>query len=62
MAMMMVVEMRPRVHLKKIKKIVSGVNNGFFLVGCGILEVGWVSLRVRRSLSSGWLSVKLLQR
>jgi len=30
MAMMMVVEMRPRVHLKKIKKIVSGVNNGFF--------------------------------
>jgi hypothetical protein len=29
MAMMMV-EMRPRVHLKKIKKIVSSVNNGFF--------------------------------
>jgi len=31
MAMMMMVEMRPRVHSKKLKKIVSGVNNGFFV-------------------------------
>jgi len=30
MAMMMMVEMRPKVHSKKLKKIASGVNNGFF--------------------------------
>jgi len=30
MAVMMMVEMRPRVHSKKLKKIVAGVNNGFF--------------------------------
>jgi hypothetical protein len=30
MAVMMMVEMRPRVHSKKLKKIVSGVNSGFF--------------------------------
>jgi hypothetical protein len=29
MAVMMVVEMRPRVHNKKVKKIVGRVNRGF---------------------------------
>jgi hypothetical protein len=31
MAVMMMVAMRPRVHSLKIKKIVFGVNYGFFL-------------------------------
>jgi len=30
MAVMMMVAMRPRVHTKKLKKIVFSVNNGFF--------------------------------
>jgi hypothetical protein len=42
-AVMMMVAMRPRVHSKKIKKIVFGVNYGFFLVS-SFFGVPWLGL------------------